>query len=182
MGKKVSVCRLDVACCCWTAAKFNTFDLCKWKDVGVYLHKQQDREIRSQVVTWHACVDALSCQVPNMYIELSTSDQINSRHMLIPDMNSLSDSLFSFFALHSFIVPLYHSLSLAQTHTYTQVMYFPPPFSLMISANERENISTVALNEKWQAIAAAAHSHRYIHANNKTQRLSFTTGDFGLLF
>lgn len=28
----------------------------------------------------------------------------------------------------------------------------------------------------------AAHSHRRIDANNNTQRLNFTMGDFGLLF
>ncbi len=72
------------------------------------------------------------------------------------------------------------SLSLTHTHTHTQCL-FPLPFSLMISPNGREANSAVALNEKWQAIAAA-HSHRYVDANNKTQRLDFTTGDFGLLF
>lgn len=75
----------------------------------------------------------------------------------------------------SLILPLYHSLSL------TRSISVPLPLSLVISTNGREANSAVALNEKWQAIAAA-HSHRYVDANNKTQRLDFTMGDFGLLF
>lgn len=51
----------------------------------------------------------------------------------------------------------------------------------MISSNGGEADSAVTLNVKRQAIAAV-HSHRCIDANNNSQRLNFTMGDFALLF
>lgn len=100
----------------------------------------------------------------------------------------LSDSLISLSYSHSFVLSPLSCLSfflsiilfLSHTHRHThRLLSFAS--SLMISTYGTEANSAVALNEKWQAIAAA-HSHRYVDANNKTQRLDFTTGDFGLLF
>lgn len=69
--------------------------------------------------------------------------------------------------------------SVILSHAHTAPLSLP--FALMSSTNGREANSAVTLNEKWQAIAAA-HSHRCVDANNKTQRLDFIVGDFGLLF
>lgn len=96
----------------------------------------------------------------------------------------LSDFLISLPHFLAFLSPspclsLFLSLTLFLSHIHS--ISFSLPFSLMISTNGREANSAVALNVKWQAIAAV-HSHRYVDANNKTQRLDFTTGDFGLLF
>lgn len=77
----------------------------------------------------------------------------------------------------SLIAPFYHSFFLLHTHRFSYSLHF----SLMISTNEREANSAIALIVKWQAIATV-HTWRHVNAYNKTQRLYFTMGDFALLF
>lgn len=76
--------------------------------------------------------------------------------------------------------PFYHSLSFTLT-----VPHFPPfplfPSSLPLAwsplMEERPILMSLLMRNGKQV-----HSHWYVDAKYKTQRLDFTTGDFGLLF
>lgn len=79
----------------------------------------------------------------------------------------LSDSRISFFlsSIHP-VSPFPTSTTFFHKH---KECLPSPLFTLMISSHEREDNSTVALNEEWQAITVV-HSHRYTDANNRMQR------------